>query len=295
MNSSEIKKIIKTGAELEIRKIDWLGGDPLLRPDWPNLMNYANEMGLINNVWTSGLPLQDLKTAEKVVELTKGGFISFHLDSIDETVYQKLHPNQKKDYINRILSGVDNLFKLGKSAENIINCVTYTEVQATADIKKTIEILWQEKGIRTCLVLFKPEGFGQKFYKLEPSFNQIKEAYIHRNRLNYQDSKVQLGTQDVTKYYCGTMICVTFTGDITPCSVIRKGVGNIKQNDFKVILFKNKHRLIMEEMHEIDNLPGYCKECENNQICWGCRANSWNKLGDWMAEDPKCWFNPNNS
>ena len=37
-----------------------------------------------------------------------------------------------------------------------------------------------------------------------------------------------LAAMDTDKFYCGTMATVTFTGDVTPCSVIREGVGNIR-------------------------------------------------------------------
>ena len=82
-----------------IKSIDWLGGDPLLRKDWYGLMKYAQASGLINNIWTSGIPLAKKDIAKKAVEVTKGGFISVHLDTLKEDIYQKLHAGnpQKKN------------------------------------------------------------------------------------------------------------------------------------------------------------------------------------------------------
>ena len=50
----EIRALLDDAARLEVRAIDWLGGDPLARPDWHELMDYARGLGLTNNVWTSG-------------------------------------------------------------------------------------------------------------------------------------------------------------------------------------------------------------------------------------------------
>ena len=80
LSSKEIKKIIDEAAEINVRCIDWLGGDPLVRSDWYELLLYSQEKGLINNIWTSGIPLKNKKIAQKAIEVTKNsGFISVHL------------------------------------------------------------------------------------------------------------------------------------------------------------------------------------------------------------------------
>jgi MoaA/NifB/PqqE/SkfB family radical SAM enzyme len=75
LTSEEIRSLLDDAVALEIRAIDWLGGDPLIRPDWYELMKYAQSLGLINNVWTSGLPLRNKQTARQVYEVTEGGFV----------------------------------------------------------------------------------------------------------------------------------------------------------------------------------------------------------------------------
>ena len=45
LTSDEIRGLLEDAAALEIRAIDWLGGDPLVRPDWYELMSYAQLAG----------------------------------------------------------------------------------------------------------------------------------------------------------------------------------------------------------------------------------------------------------
>ena len=90
LTSPEIRGLLEDAAALEIRAIDWLGGDPLVRPDWYDLMTYAQELGLINNVWTSGLPLRSKRVARQVFDVTSQGFVSVHVDSITPEVYASL-------------------------------------------------------------------------------------------------------------------------------------------------------------------------------------------------------------
>ncbi|MFQ6089386.1 MAG: radical SAM protein [Candidatus Methanofastidiosia archaeon] len=45
LTSEEIIKIIDDSKDLEVRMIDWLGGDPLMRSDWYELAKYALSKG----------------------------------------------------------------------------------------------------------------------------------------------------------------------------------------------------------------------------------------------------------
>ena len=53
MEKKDILSILDSSARMKVRAIDWLGGDPLLRSDWHELMKYALDKGLKNNIWTS--------------------------------------------------------------------------------------------------------------------------------------------------------------------------------------------------------------------------------------------------
>ena len=160
LTSDEIRGLLSDAAALEIRAIDWLGGDPLLRRDWYELMVEARSLGLINNVWTSGLPLADEEVARRVVEVTEEGFISVHVDSITPEVYARLHRGGHPENIATITAGVDLLVRLGKPADRMINCITYTARQGPEDAADTMRWWLEEKGLRTCLTMFNPSGLG---------------------------------------------------------------------------------------------------------------------------------------
>lgn len=289
--SSYIMRLLDSAFELEIRTIDWLGGDPLVRNDWYELMKYAVDKNLTNHIWTSGIPLEDEETARKAVEVTEGGFISVHLDSLDERIYNELHSGDGGTKIKKILKGVDNVLELGKSPENMINCITFTNAVAGADVEKTIKYFFEEKGLRTCLTQMCDAGLASQHREWTPNMNEIEAACEARDKVNYPDSNYSIGTMDTNKFYCGGIICVTVDGDVTPCSVIRSGFGNIHQSSLPEIIEKNKDELLMTHLRNPDNLPGDCRSCEHNSVCWGCRATAYYEGGDSMAMDPKCWKN----
>jgi len=290
LTSDEIRGLLDDAAFLEIRAIDWLGGDPLLRPDWYELMQYASSLGLVNNVWTSGLPLQNREVAEKVCEVTDGGFVSVHVDSITPDVYAALHRGGNPHFIDAIVAGVDNLQELGKPADMMINCITYTSKQGPEDAIRTMRWWFREKGMRTCLTMFNPAGMGAEWWSLEPGLDEVKQVYTERDRINYGDDTISIAAMDTDKYYCGTMATVTFRGDVTPCSVIRDGVDNIRSKPFREIIATHSNTLVHAKLHDVANLPAPCNTCKNNSHCWGCRASAYHYNGDADGFDPKCWL-----
>lgn len=290
LTSNEIRSLLEEAAALEIRCIDWLGGDPLLRPDWYELMQYAQKLGLINNVWTSGLPLKSREIAAKVFEVSEGGFVSVHVDSITPEIYAKLHRGGNAHYIDAIVEGVTNLLDLGKPADKMINCIAYTAEQGPEDAIRTMRWWFEEKGLRTCLTMFNPSGMGSEWKAFEPKLEEIQKVYTERDLINYGEDNISIAAMDTDKFYCGTMATVTFTGDVTPCSVIRDGVDNIRKTPFREIIAKHINTLVHGDLHEVSNLPVPCNSCINNPHCWGCRASAYHYNGDADGLDPKCWL-----
>jgi radical SAM protein with 4Fe4S-binding SPASM domain len=290
LDSEIIKKVLSRASDLEIRAVDWLGGDPLLRKDWYELMQFAMELGLTNNIWTSGLPLEDEDIAKKVVEVSEGGFVSVHLDTMDEGLYGKLHAGDPKKNIMAILKGVDNLIDTGKNPNEIFNCITFTKLLAGKDIRRTIDLFFREKGMRTCLTQMCKVGSAMDHPQWIPNGKEVAESVKIRDSINYPESPLSMGTMDTNKFYCGGMICVTIDGDVTPCSVIRRGFGNVHNKSLDKILEENRDVLLFNELRDKNNLPTGCTTCQNNSVCWGCRATAYYEKGDILARDPNCIY-----
>ena len=290
LSSVKIKEILDSAVCMDIKMIDWLGGDPLLRADWYDLCKYASKIGLINNIWTSGIPLANMEIARKAVEVSKDGFISTHLDTLDPDIYEQLHGGiNSSNNIRLILKGIKNAIVAGKSPQSMVNCITYTTPLADGDAKAMISYMQEKFGIKTCLTLFNPVIHRNVDSSWEPTIEQIKDAFEHRDAINYPDDP-SCGAMDVSKFYCATSICVKADGWIVPCSVITtKEFGNVLDEKLETLIERNKRRLIFLDFRDSENLPGNCSHCENNSYCFGCRSSAFYYEGDIMASDPKCY------
>jgi radical SAM protein with 4Fe4S-binding SPASM domain len=132
------------------------------------------------------------------------------------------------------------------------------------------------------------EGLAKKHLDWVPNIQEIQKACNIRDKINYPNSKVSMGTMDVNKFYCGGIVCITIDGDVTPCSVIRKSFGNIHDLPLDEIVNQNKKELLFMNLRSHKNLPSKCSSCENNSICWGCRAAAYYGHGDTCGNDPNC-------
>ena len=297
MSSNKIRDLLDSAKILGVRMIDWLGGDPLVRKDWYELCKYAKDLGFTNNIWTSGIPLANPKVAKKVVEITENGFISTHLDTVDPDLYSYLHGGEDCDgdpnNITLILDGIKNCLAEGKDPEAMVNCITYTLPLAKGDAKAMISYFQEKFGIKTCLTLFNPVIYRNANQEWEPNISQIEDAFGHRDRVNYPDDS-SCGPMDVSKFYCGTVVCITAEGWLTPCSVIRtEEFGNVHDNNLENLIERKKQRLLFLDFRDITKLPGNCSKCSNNSSCFGCRSSAYYYNGDILAADPKCYqFSP---
>ncbi len=293
LSSATIMHLLDAAAALKVRMIDWLGGDPLMRGDWEDLCTYATNLGLINNIWTSGIPLANSRLAANAVKATQGGFISTHLDSLDPELYSVLHGGEKQlgdsKNIGLILKGIKNCLAAGKDPGAMVNCITYTKPLAAGDAQATITHFQEKFDIKTCVTLFNPVIHRTGNSSWEPNNAQIKDIFNFRDRVNYPNDP-SCGPMDVSKFYCGTLICVTAGGWVVPCSVIRtEEFGNVNQEEFLTILERGRRRLLFLDFRDPAKLPGNCGSCGNNSFCFGCRSSAYYYAGDLMAADPKCF------
>ena len=297
LSSNKIRELLNSAANLEVKMIDWLGGDPLVRSDWYELCNYATDLGLINNIWTSGIPLSDPEVAKKAVEVSEKGFISTHLDTVDPNLYLGLHGSDcfevDSNNIKLIIKGIENTIAAGKDPESMVNCITFTTPLANGRANNMIDYMQNNFGIKTCLTLFNPVILSSLSDDWEPSRTQIENAFAYRDKINYPDDP-SCGVMDVSKFYCGTSLCIKADGWLTPCSVIKTiEFGNVNDDTLENLIEKKKDRLLFLDFRDLSKLPGNCGSCVNNSHCFGCRSSAYYYGGDVMAADPKCYqFTP---
>ena len=65
--------------------------------------------------------------------------------------------------------------------------------------------------------------------------------------------------------------------------------GNVREKPLDELVLSSK---LFQEITDRSKLKGRCGQCRYQYTCGGCRAMAWYHSGDYMAEDPTCFFEP---
>lgn len=99
----EIIRILKISTELGVNKIRFTGGEPLLYPQLPQLINAAVSMGPINsvNLTTNGIFLD-----QRAASLKKAGLAGLNI-SLDTLQDKKFRQITRRNELSRVLNGLE--------------------------------------------------------------------------------------------------------------------------------------------------------------------------------------------
>jgi radical SAM protein with 4Fe4S-binding SPASM domain len=91
--------------------------------------------------------------------------------------------------------------------------------------------------------------------------------------------------------WVGSWIAISAEGNVSPCVLLLDEVvaGNLRNKSLFNVIDDSP---IFQNILNRDNLKGKCGKCRYKITCGGCRAMSYYHSGDYMNEDPTCFFEP---
>lgn len=280
-------RIIDEASDFGVKSLLWSGGDPLLHPHLFEVINYSIEKGLGASVWTSGLISK--KVAKQLASLDNPNYegTGIHIDTINQEAYNKVHTNPKT--LEKKIQGYRNLLEAGFPPEKILLTPTLTR-PIMDTFEETIDWAVDEMGAKQIILCaFKPWGFGEHNKEFETSLSDIRRAHEYVAKKLGREW-LRIGATPYGSLFCQSFMSIIVSGIVLPCGGVYPedmAVGNIYQESIQEIF--EKHRDIITYNRKI---KGKCGQCENNDVCIGCRGNANIYLGDMWASDPKCWLNP---
>jgi len=286
-------------------RINFTGGDPLLRKDFFDILKYANSKKEISIIGILGNPFHiDAKTAKKLKE----NGISRYQISIDGL--EKTH-----DYFRKPGSFKASLkaFKILKKT-GIKTAAMFTLSKKNADDLLPVIDLVAKEGIdlfafaRMCAVgtgknlkeeTFSPLEYKELLYNVLEKYRQLEERGCktelrrkdHLFDLLYQDLGLMPPMPKNNKVIyggCGigvNILCILADGTVYACRRFPSPVGKVPEQKIWDIFLKSKQ---LNEYRKYEKI-NICGKCELMPICRGCRAVAYGLTGDYFAPDPQCW------
>jgi AdoMet-dependent heme synthase len=82
---------------------------------------------------------------------------------------------------------------------------------------------------------------------------------------------------------------ISYRGDVQTCGFLDLSAGNLVESgyDFAKVWDGSK---LLNEIRDLPSYKGRCGRCAFVKVCGGCRARAYAMTGDYLAEDPICWY-----
>lgn len=240
MDAAQIENILDQTVEMGIPKVDYFGGEPLIRRDIAELVRCASKKGLYISLTTNGY----LLTKELTRELKKAGIncINVSLDSVEEEEHDRMRK-------------LDGLYKRAIDAirfcrDEGIPCIVSTYVTRNkiknfanpgmdnSDLTKILR-LSRELGATAVRILF-PIIAGEWVTDADMEFTQEEAGFVIDNiDPSFAFIEGPFSVKDkkkVCQSLRGKMFNISPYGEIQLCVAFTDVFGNVKDKPLKELL-----------------------------------------------------------
>lgn len=277
------------------------GGEPLLRNDIFEIIEYGKRKGLIMVMAPNGT----LLTEENVKKVISSGIkrISVSLDGSDAASHDDLR--QVPGAFTQALEGIQRAKRLGLEFQ-INTTITKRNIQQLPQIIKLAKDLG---AAGHHIFLLVPTGRAKEMINEELSAAEYEKALEflaeekknsslemkitcapHFNRVLLQKHSAPVSALTGRGCMGGVSFCfISHVGDVQPCGYLEIKCGNIRKQGFKKIWLESE---VFDNIRDWSKYTGKCGRCEFKAVCGGCRARAYAVSGNYLGEEPYCTYEP---
>jgi len=84
---------------------------------------------------------------------------------------------------------------------------------------------------------------------------------------------------------------ISYRGDVQTCGFLDISAGNLVESGYDFAKVWDGSTFL-SEIRDLPSYKGKCGRCAYVKVCGGCRARAYAMTGDYLAEDPICWYEP---
>jgi radical SAM protein with 4Fe4S-binding SPASM domain len=284
--------------ELLVQEVDFTGGEPLVRPDWPIIAARLTQLEIRTQIITNALALD----ADTVAEMCDVGILSVGL-SLDglEATHDRIrgYPGLYR----RVLAGAEQVQKAGLRCAVLttVNALNVDELPAMYALLQSLDIAqWQ---VQPVFPLGRAAGAAelelssQRYMQMGETMRQLCTAgQAGGLKVELADSFGYLSELDTREdpwrgCSAGLVMCgITSDGKIKGCLSLPDDLveGDLRERDLWDI-WLDPHAFAYNRHYCAEDLGPYCADCEGAELCkGGCSAMS---IGSTNAfhNDPYCF------
>lgn len=283
----ECLRLVDQLTALKVFQVNIGGGEPFIRDDFLDLLDYCHEKGLVTCVSTNGM-LIDNGLAKRLSRL-KMLYLQVSLDGATPKVN---NPIRGKGSYEKILNAIACLARQGAafSINAVLTRTNYPQLDTLREMAK-------EYGAELRVSRFRPSGRGKKSKDtLGPDKEQL-ESFAHwleeHDLVRTGDSFFCLTSENRRRKgldMCGAAkmtCCISPTGNVYPCAFLQERpflVGNVREKSLKEMW---DNSLVLAQFRNLN--VETCMTCPRFETCrGGCPAMAYHTYNDISMSDPEC-------
>ncbi len=303
LTTEEAVELIDDLASMGTRLIIFDGGEPTLRPDLPDLISHAADVGLSPLLGTNGM--SDTLTPEYVEILRDAGLkaAAVSLDSPNPEAHDEFRGVEGA--WERTMEGIRNLRRAGIPFQ-----IGFTLRRGSLDDIEGMVGLAKELGAAALEVFeFIPVGRGAHARRYALSIEERRDAVRKLVEIQMREEDLTVRVIGCPQYWvevertvpeaerlrfvrscCGAgtrYATVLYDGTVLPCMLLPIPVGNVRERRFSEIWNESE---VLRNLRDRSKLKGACRDCPYADVCVGARCRAYAETGDYLAEDPGCWL-----
>ena len=286
------------------------GGDPLKRPDLYDLVRHSVKIGLRTNVTPSATPLL---TAEAIDKFKEAGVsrMAISVDGPDAATHDDFR-GIPGTFDRAMLAlrhardiGLDTQFQTTVTRRNMDRLAEVAEI-----VKEVRSKMWSlfflivtgralENDDLAAAEYEKVFEFMYELSKTAPYGIKTTEA-MHYRRYVAQRIRAEHGVTEnenakgVAWRTAGVsdgkgFVFVSHTGEILPSGFLPVSGGNVLRDSLTDV-YRNSD--LFRSLRDTTQRGGKCGLCEYQKVCGGSRSRAYAFTGDFLAEDPRCVYQP---
>jgi radical SAM protein with 4Fe4S-binding SPASM domain len=284
---------------LLVKEVDFTGGEPLLRPDWPQIAAHLTDLGITTRILTNGLALE----SDIIAQMKEVGVASLGV-SLDGLEATHDYIRGYKGLFRRAVAGIKLLLDVGIDVTVIttVNALNVSELPSLLTFLQSLEVRsWQIQP-------FLPLGRGHEATDLQLTdeiYIQLG-VFFRDSRFKAQEKGLEILPADSFGYFtefdtfeppwrgcpAGLFSCgITSDGKVKGCLSLPDTVieGDLRQRDLWDIWF-HPDSFGYTRLFSVGDLGPACNGCDKGEQCkGGCSAMSYGTTGS-FHNDPYCFY-----
>ena len=290
LNTAECMGLIDDLAGLKVFQVNIGGGEPFIRDDFLDLLDYSHSKGLVTCVSTNGIVI-DNSIARRLSAMNML-YLQVSLDGADEETNDRI---RGRGTYKKVLNAMEALAsnRVRFSINTVLTRINFDQLE-------TLRTMASGYGAELRVSRFRPSGRGKSSRAdLGPAPEQLESfaEWLDMHDLVRTGDSFFCLTSDHRRHkgldMCGAAkmtCCVSPEGNVYPCAFLQEPPflsGNVREESFKNIWSNSP---VFKQFRNI-NVKS-CVDCYRFEACrGGCPAMAYHTYHDINMPDPECLVN----